>query len=163
MRSAILGFVGGVTLLQGSAALPDRGSMIAGCAIAALLLLLRRRTATVLAGALLGAVWAALLAHAALAPRLAAADEGRDITLVGVVDSLPYRFDGGVRFTFTVEQAGNVHVPPRVSLAWYSGLRGQVVEVGDVRPGERWRLTVRLQRPHGNANPYVSVSWTKLP
>ncbi|MDO8438686.1 MAG: DNA internalization-related competence protein ComEC/Rec2, partial [Telluria sp.] len=26
--------------------------------------------------------------------------------------------------------------------------------VGNVQPGERWQLTVRLQRPHGNANPH---------
>ncbi|MFX5510376.1 DUF4131 domain-containing protein, partial [Acinetobacter baumannii] len=25
--------------------------------------------------------------------------------------------------------------------------------VPDLRPGDRWRLQVRLKRPHGNANP----------
>jgi competence protein ComEC len=30
--------------------------------------------------------------------------------------------------------------------------------VGNVQPGERWQLTVRLRRPHGNANPHVRAS-----
>ena len=45
-------------------------------------------------------------------------------------------------------------MPSRIAVSWYSGFRDQVTEVGDVQPGERWQLTVRLQRPHGNANPY---------
>jgi competence protein ComEC len=84
-------------------------------------------------------------------------DEGRDFTLMGTIDNLPYRFDRGVRFNFAVERViggGQGRVPPHVALSWYAGFRDQVTEVGDVQPGERWRLTVRLQRPHGNANPY---------
>jgi len=50
--------------------------------------------------------------------------------------------------------AGGGRVPPRIALSWYANLRGPPVEVPEVRPGERWRLKVRLQRPHGNANPY---------
>ncbi|GJJ02134.1 DNA internalization-related competence protein ComEC/Rec2 [Duganella rhizosphaerae] len=97
------------------------------------------------------------MAHRVLAPQLAAADEGRDFTLVGTIDNLPYRFDQGVRFNFAVERVlGRPQdtVPPHISLAWYAGFRDQVNEIGDVQPGERWQLTVRLQRPHGNANPY---------
>lgn len=112
-----------------------------------------RTFASLLTGAALGFLWAAWLAHRALAPQLAAADEGRDIKMVGTVDNLPYRFAQGVRFNFAVESA-EATVPPRIALAWYSGYRDQINEVPDVQPGERWQLTVRLQRPHGNANPY---------
>ena len=100
----------------------------------------------------LGFCWAALLAHLALAPALAPADEGRDLTLVGTVDSLPYAFAQGVRFNFAVEQVvGDAAlVPPRVALAWYASVADKPA---NVQPGERWRLTVRLQRPHGSANP----------
>ena len=61
-----------------------------------------------------------------------------------------------MRFNFAVERVigAPMAVPPRVSLAWYAGFRDAVQPVGAVQPGERWQLTVRLQRPHGNANPH---------
>lgn len=149
MRCAILGFAAGAAWLQMQAALPQPLTMLACGAIALLLCGLRGCCRAVLAGSLSGFVWAAVLAHTALAPQLAREDEGRDITLVGTVDSLPYRFDGGVRFHFAVDHVAGaqIAVPPRVSLAWYGGPARQV------QPGERWQLTVRMQRPHGNANP----------
>lgn len=156
MRCLILGFVAGAALLQTRAALPDKAFM-AGLAIAgALMLLLRRPLVATLGGGLLGFCWAGYLANLALAPTLSKEDEGRDLTLVGVIDSLPYNFDQGVRFHFKVEQAHGARfpVPPRVALAWYTGFRDSVQHVGEIQPGERWQLTVRLQRPHGNANPH---------
>ena len=46
-------------------------------------------------------------------------------------------------------------VPSRLALSWYSAFRPEEIQAtGDVQPGERWQLTVRLRRPHGNANPY---------
>ena len=164
MRAAILGFVGGAAFLQTRAALPAHPALaLLGCLLvfSALTWLARRNKSVVrvalasMFGAALGFFWAAVLAQAALAPQLAKADEGRDITLIGTVDNLPYKFNQGVRFNFAVDSVAGtaVVVPPHLSLAWYSGLRGVSSEVGDVQPGERWQLTVRLQRPHGNANP----------
>jgi competence protein ComEC len=112
-----------------------------------------RGLAALAAGGVAGFLWAAWLAQRALAPQLALADEGRDLHIVGIVDNLPYKFSQGVRFNFAVERADGV-VPPRITLSWYAGYRDQRNEVPDVQPGERWQLTVRLQRPHGNANPY---------
>jgi competence protein ComEC len=157
MRSAILGFVGGAACLQTCAALPGFGAMVA-CALVAIALLaaLRGAVRAACAGALLGFAWAALIAHAALAPGLAKDDEGRDLIVVGTVDSLPFRFDQGVRFNFVLEKViapTGTAVPPRVALSWYGNFRGVVQPIGEVQPGERWQLTVRLQRPHGNANP----------
>ena len=157
MRCAILGFVAGAAWLQTLGSLPDAAA-IAFCATLALLLLLGLRgpLRAAAAGTLLGFCWAALLAHAALAPQLALDDEGRDVTIVGTIDSLPYRFEQGVRFNFAVERVVGtpMKAPPRVSLAWYAGFRDKSQPVGAVQPGERWQLTVRLQRPHGNANPF---------
>lgn len=144
-------------MLQTCAALPAQSSLLVCVALAVLFLIaLRGPLRAAMAGALLGFCWAALIAHIALAPQLAKDDEGRDVTLVGTIDSLPYRFDQGVRFNFAVEQVvgATMSVPPRVSLAWYSGFRDSLQPIGAVQPGERWQLTVRLQRPHGNANPY---------
>jgi competence protein ComEC len=157
MRGAILGFVGGAAFVQTCPSLPGR-PMLFACVAAALLVILALRgpVRSAIAGALFGVAWATLLAQAALAPALANSDEGRDITVVGIVDSLPYRFDQGVRFNVVVEKVlapKGATVPPRVALSWYAGMRGATQQVGEVQPGERWRLTVRLQRPRGNANP----------
>jgi competence protein ComEC len=164
MRSFILGFVTGVSCLQTAAALPSAQAMAACIAVAALLLLacaraLRHpavRIVTVAtSGLLAGVAGAALLAQATLTPSLDPRDEGRDVRVVGVVETLPYRFGEGVRFGLRVERSldAGVQVPPHVALSWYAGLHGPRQAVGDVQPGQRWQLTVRLQRPHGNANP----------
>jgi competence protein ComEC len=183
MRSFILGFVAGTMILQTSATLPAPSMLAAGAGTALLLLMwarvLRypaaRFAAIACAGVLAGAAWSALLAQAALSDALDARDEGRDLHVVGVVETLPYRFDQGVRFNLRVERCldPGVAVPPHVALSWYAGrgareravgdvhvgdmragdMRVGDMRVGDVRPGQRWALTVRLQRPPGNANP----------
>ena len=157
MRCAILGFVGGASLLQMQAQLPGATIIAAGFIVAVMLLALSRKApCAALAGAIAGFCWAALLASVVLAPELPRGKEGRDITLVGTIDNLPYNFGQGVRFNFRVERAepAQVTIPPLVALSWYAGFRESVQSVGKVQPGERWRLTVRLQRPHGNANPH---------
>jgi competence protein ComEC len=163
MRSFILGFVTGATALQSAATLsPAR--LMAACVAAALLLLavvraIRQSAARIaplaIAGLLSGYTWAAYVAQTTLAPSLDPRDEGRDVRIVGIVQTLPYRFDQGVRFDFRVERSldAGVRVPPHIVLSWYAGMHGAHHAVGDVQPGQRWRLTVRLQRPHGNANP----------
>jgi competence protein ComEC len=159
MRIAICSFVAGVAWLQCLAALPTWNALACGAALLLACFMVRRprrRIPLLIAGgALLGFGWAAFLAHGALADQLAAVDEGRDVTLVGTIDNLPYRFEGGVRFNVAVERVigATMKVPRRISLSWYSGFRNTVAAVGDVQPGQRWQLTVRLQRPHGNANP----------
>ncbi|KQV59359.1 DNA internalization-related competence protein ComEC/Rec2 [Duganella sp. Root336D2] len=175
MRCAILGLVGGVAWLQAQAVLPEAGTQL-GCASGAILAAagsawLTRRTLlnasqplatfsclfraclVAAAGALLGFAWAAFIAQAGLSSELAKSDEGRDFDIVGTIDSLPNRQDGSTRFNFAVESPSAV--PPRIVLSWYAGTRpGNAAPAPDLLPGERWRLKVRLQRPHGNANPF---------
>jgi competence protein ComEC len=164
MRMALIGFAVGTACLQRQAALPSLLVMALAFGLLLVLLLVWRYIAcrvspvvrglaALAAGCVAGFFWAAWLAQRALAPELALADEGRDVRIVGTVDNLPYKFSQGVRFNFSVEHA-DVDVPPKIALSWYSGYRDQVTEVPDIQPGERWQLTVRLQRPHGNANPY---------
>jgi competence protein ComEC len=157
MRCLILGFVAGAGILQTAAELPESGlTLVFGALAIAMTPFAHGPLRAACAGAVLGFCWAALMAHLALAPQLAKEDEGRDVTVIGTIDSLPFRFDQGVRFNFAIEKvlAPGIKLPPRVALSWYSGLRDASQEVGEVRPGERWQLTVRLQRPHGNANPH---------
>jgi competence protein ComEC len=165
MRIKILCFAGGVGLLQMQERLPDEYVPLALLGGGALLLwrLGRRRhwlaqALVLLACAGLGFGWAAWLAQQRLADQLPAAWEGQDIQVVGVVAALPQSFERGERFEFAVESvigAPLARVPQRIMLSWYHGWHEEEWhEGGAVHPGERWRLTVRLKRPHGNANPH---------
>lgn len=118
----------------------------------------RRHAARVLAALLAGALFAAgstglrATHHQALA--LDAGLEGVDLVLTGQVATLPQRGADSDRFEFDVTAAsgsgGPVRVPPRVLISDFR--RGEPGR--DWRAGDRWRLTVRLRRPHGNANPH---------
>ncbi len=113
--------------------------------------------AAALAAAVAGFGYAAWRAEARLADALPAAWEGADVLVVGVVDDLPDASERGVRFAFAVErvESAEARVPSRISLSWPSARPGdeRAVDVPDLAAGERWRLVVRLKRPHGYANP----------
>ncbi len=104
-----------------------------------------------------GYFYAAWRAEVRLADVLSVAWEGESLRIVGVIDDLPTWSERGARFALAVERTdmANAHVPARVSLAWNASWRedDRDSEVPLLRPGERWALTVRLQRPHGNVNP----------
>ncbi|MCX4137834.1 DNA internalization-related competence protein ComEC/Rec2 [Paraburkholderia sp. SEWSISQ10-3 4] len=107
-----------------------------------------------------GAVWIAALcvgfgyaawrAETRLAVSLPSAWEGRDIDVVGSIKGLPSRNEKGARFLFEVESAdAPIAAFPRViQLSWIA----EDAPAPLLEPGERWQLTVRLKRPHGNAN-----------
>lgn len=171
MRSSILAFACGCALLQVQSELPAAGVIGGLCVLAlpGILLSARRRHWTfrvlsLLCCALLGFAWAGWMAQQRLADQLPVEWEARDIELTGVVASLPQRFERGERFAFDVE---SVHtkgaiVPGRIMLSWYrswddladADTAPEAREARAVRPGERWRYTVRLKRPHGNVNPH---------
>jgi len=101
--------------------------------------------------------------------------EGRDVEVSGSVPAMPQPGEDGLRFRLDVDSARldgrTVALPPRILLGWYSGFagreaRGPAQDVDPfeaalalqrqpqvLRPGERWRMTVRLKAPHGNSNP----------
>ena len=163
----ILSFAVGVWLLQLQPALPPL-AWAGGLAAGPLLVLLlqgaggvRRvlRRVVILSTALAcGFAWAAWLAHIRMADALPGEWEGRDITLTGVVATLPQSYDRSVRFEFDVEQVRTpeAQVPRRIVLSWWGagGRDGAAVQLPEVHPGERWQFTVRLKRPHGLANPH---------
>jgi competence protein ComEC len=165
-----LAFVSGVCLLQLQAELPAMQWAIvllpvalglAFCAYkvpAALRLVYTFPAGIFFVG--LGFFWAAMLAHWRMADALPHEWEGRDIDLIGVIAELPQRNDLSVRFRFDVEQVltSGAQVPARILLSWYQtrrrGAGRNDASLPDVNVGERWRLTVRLKRPRGNANPH---------
>ncbi|MGH8807111.1 MAG: DNA internalization-related competence protein ComEC/Rec2 [Noviherbaspirillum sp.] len=168
MRGAIIGFVVGAALLQNQAALPASyvlGLLLVSAAVCVVFgrrlhRVMLRIAALTCCGLVLGVAWAGLFAQHYLSRELPKEWEGRDITVIGTIDSLPQYFQQGVRFHFAVERAADGEnaapvLPSRLALSWYSAFnRDELQAVGKVQPGERWQLTVRLRRPHGNANPH---------
>jgi competence protein ComEC len=145
MSFAALALAAGVVLLQQQAELP---SMAWAAVLLPLAMLSFKNRWFVLPLAFAaGFFWAGLLAHARMADWLAPELEGRDLEVVGVVAGLPAPGERGVRFEMETESAASgERLPKKLLLSWYAP------EV-QVHPGERWLLTVRLRRPHGNLNP----------
>lgn len=116
-----------------------------------------RMTVVALAGAavIAGYGYAALRAQLRLAEGLPHAWEMRDLSLIGHIRGLPSRDGQSSRFLFDVDvgamrlQTGIDRFPSTVQLSWSP--RGGAVPPA-LAPGDRWRLTVRLKRPHGYAN-----------
>lgn len=159
----LLAGVSGVLLLQQQPQLPEGGVLLlllgiflhfAGKGASNRFLIL---VSVVVAGSLVGFGWAAWRAEARLAQVLDLAWEGRDIRVVGDISSLPQRLERGMRFEFRVRdvETEGAKVPERILLSAYEPKKspGNTGAVPGFKPGETWRLTVRLSRPHGNANP----------
>jgi len=153
MTPVILSFACGVLFLQLQPELPAGGWVFAG-----LLLLpgaIWSKSLRIAVACMAGFCWALGMAQLRMADRLAPELEGRDIDVVGVVAGLPAAGERGLRFEFEPEHA-EVKLPGKILLSWYRGSAFEEqppVAAAPVHPGERWRFTVRLRRPHGNANP----------
>jgi competence protein ComEC len=169
MRSPVIPFLAlfaaGVVALQTRAALPAYPSVFAAASAVACIVALavvrgnnRGRSLTIaVCAALFGFSYAAWRAELRLADALPPQWEGVDLRIVGIVDDLPQPIERGTRFTFAVERVltEGAIVPVHLSLGWYAQ-RAKGDEARDipvVHAGERWALTVRLKRPHGNVNP----------
>ena len=172
MRLKIIAFATGIAFLQCQGDLPAPALNASLLALAVLCFFVLARSSHVtargvvlLACAAFGFGWAALFAQLRLVDQLAEAMEGRDVQVVGVVAALPQQVERGERFEFVVESFALLEpaghhvpvpkdaVPQRIMLSWYRGMHEDEAHEGrTVHPGERWRFTVRLKRPHGNAN-----------
>ena len=154
-------FAIGVWLLQQQAELPGMRYawlvVLAGPCFA--LRHVQLRSVRVAASALIGVsalaagfFWAAAFAHVRMADALPLEWEGRDIELVGVIATLPQPHERSVRFDLDVEHVltAEARAPRRIAVSWW----GRTGELPDVHAGERWRLTVRMKRPHGTSNPH---------
>src|SRR5690606_27395510 len=157
----------GASLLQIQAELPT----LAGCAwLAAAVVVLAplcgsahapralRCLAACAAAAVLGFVWAGWRAGQRLADALPFAWEGRDVQVQAVIARLPQPFDRRLRLELEIERVltPGAIVPARVLVTWFGARspREPAAALPAVRAGERWRMTVRLRRPHGTANPH---------
>ena len=157
----LFALVAGTWLLQRQAVLPDLTGATVLVPLTVLWILLARRPGAartlshgvaITAFAATGFFWAAAVGQWKLADGLPEIWEGRDVELSGVIAEMVQPNDRGVRFVFDVERAYtlNAQIPSRISLMWYVG---DAEVAPDLHAGQRWRMAVRLHRPHGNANP----------
>ncbi len=165
MRAFVLAFVLGTLVLQEASELPSVALLPAS--VAALLALrlvpvrlrFMRLACLVLAGGLAGVGAGAWRAEVRLAEALPVAWEGEDVELTGIVAGLAQVTENGTRFLFEVEEVRTplAVVPRLLALTWYveraKGASG--ARPAHLAAGERWRITVRLKRPRGLANPHA--------
>ncbi|WP_133648354.1 DNA internalization-related competence protein ComEC/Rec2 [Paraburkholderia flava] len=166
MRAVWCGFALGVMVLQQQAVLPSTkvwclliAAMFASIGVAMWCHAKARGYVVVgscvllFASACIGFGYAAWRAELRLATSLPHAWEGRDIDVTGYVDGLTSSDAIGVRFLFHVDSvdAPIPHFPRTLQLSWIA----RDAPPPALPPGSRWRLPVRLKRPHGNENPGV--------
>jgi len=169
MYSAMIGFALGIILLQQQSMLMPAPVLVTLFLLTLALFFLCGRTKNpgmyslikLIGSAVIGWSWASAMAMWHMSDQLSPELEERDMSVVGVVTSLPAAVDFGQRFQFRIEQVltpGIVaaQVPRHVLLGWYDVRTGNAAPVSPVHPGERWQLNVRLRRPHGLANPHGS-------
>ncbi|MFM8331153.1 MAG: DNA internalization-related competence protein ComEC/Rec2 [Candidatus Methylumidiphilus sp.] len=141
-----LALVAGVLAAQQFQSLPSLAAM-ALCALAGGLLWRSRLAAP---GAfLLGLAWALAVGASRLDDGLDKRWERQDIIAEGVVENVPDVMDDGLRFIFrpdTIVSPADAELPKRWRLSWFKDAQA-------VKAGQRWRLRVRLKRPHGLFNP----------
>jgi len=176
MRVWWIAFALGVVVLQRQAALPGMGGwvggavVLAGCGALLAWCARRRRTRSIVAlrwmlcacaACAIGFGYAAARAEWRLRDGLPVEREGRDIVVTGVISGLPVIDDTGARLLLAVESndAGLARFPPLIRLSWRTyGAPAARNAMPDLRAAQRWRLVVRLKRPHAEANPGVRDS-----
>jgi len=128
--------------------LPPRWLDLAVAALAAAMLLQPRLRLP--ACVLLGFAWCAFRADLTLAARLPRELEGRDFSVVGVLDELPKKREDASRFVLRIESAEldgrAIPLHGRARVSWY----GEVPV--ELEPCSRWQLRLRLKRPRGLLN-----------
>ena len=103
----------------------------------------------------LGFMWAGLHAFERIDDRLPEKLEGQNLLVEGMVSGLPQQDERMVRFEFEPDQSvnsGDYQLPPKIRISWYS-------PKAEIKAGQRWRMMVRLKRPHGTMNPIATKSY----
>jgi len=143
-----LAFVAGVCLLHTCSELPSGHYPLL---LLLVIPLLRWPLTRLPAFLLIGFIWAAWRAELALLPQLDSGMEAQTVLVEGTVLDMPTRSASGIlRTRLAIDRidggSGWREFQGIVRLGWHETL---------TRPGpeERWRLAVRLKRPHGFANP----------
>lgn len=160
-RIGLAGFACGVILLYSLALLPPLNWLISAMVIPVLALMranppVLRVAAILVAGGLVGAIWASWQADIRQQDTLPASLEGEILQVSGYLCDVPSKGSfNSVRFAFCVDRwhlpehfkaLDSPGLPQKVRLAWYG-------ESATTRIPQQLRLKVVLKRPHGSVNP----------
>lgn len=149
MRTGTIAFALGVLAAQWPAALPD--ARVCWLLPAVALVAIRWPRLRLPALVVVGALWTLWRVSLVLADALPPQLEGQTVAITGAVTGLPERYADHIRFQFRIDElelgAKRWHCCGTVRLDW------RAVSPPALAPGERWRLHVRLKRPHGFSNP----------
>jgi competence protein ComEC len=169
-----LGFVFGALALQQQATLPSL-LWLPVIVVGPLLLVIShyfnklkhiRLVGVFVTAFLMGFFYATIFAHLRLGDALPSSWEQKNIDVVGVVATMSEMTDRGEHFHFDVEQVitPDAIVPKRIALTYYQGNfwqnpsqpldKAQQLRPAKFKAGERWKMTVRLKRPHTTYNPH---------
>ncbi|MFA6409000.1 MAG: DNA internalization-related competence protein ComEC/Rec2 [Gammaproteobacteria bacterium] len=97
----------------------------------------------------LGFSWALAYTNNLLDWQLPKNLEKQNITIECYIDSLPKYEAERLSFTCALEKLNGEKNKAKILLSWYQNYPSYPV----LRVGDKWRLTVKLKRPHSTANP----------
>jgi len=150
------GWIAGVCLVQQFSVLPSVGwrwLLFAGALVLCLLascVVRARSWGLPLAIICLAVLWVSWRADTRLAEGLSATEDNKVTRLVVEVSAMAQQLDGGVRFIATLQSPLPANMPGRVLVDWPGACVSGCVDA--VYPGQRWRMALRLRRPHGRLN-----------
>ncbi|MDF1588398.1 MAG: DNA internalization-related competence protein ComEC/Rec2 [Gammaproteobacteria bacterium] len=111
------------------------------------LVLVRFAPTRYLAIASLGMLWCLFYSHQIINDRLSPDLAGQELTIKGIVATVPARDQHKIRFEFIPDLSSQLALPKRLSISWYSPLPDSLTA------GESWQLRVKLKQPYGTMNP----------
>lgn len=152
MRLFALAFLSGILILQNFATIPEIKWVwiIFGVGI----VLLFYSYSRIIAGCVLGFAWCLLYAHMQMAWTLPENLEGKSILVTGFVASIPNTSQRINSFMFSIKKLqfeNNIQFAQGLlRLSWQQNKneKKQLLRVGD-----KWQLSVRLKKIHGQMNP----------
>lgn len=93
-----------------------------------------------------GFFWSLIYVHATLAWNLPENLEGKNLSIMGYVADIPIKKFGRTSFIFKTETISGKREKVKLKLNWYG--THEHIDLGD-----KWKLEVRLKKPHGTLNP----------
>ncbi len=102
----------------------------------------------IVGGLLCGVLWASWAMHLQIDHRWPQALNNKRLVVVGKVINIPRPTSRAVKFLFRPLSLSTLmdNIPDKVKLSWRDA-------PADLRPGQLWRLRVKLKQPHGYQNP----------
>lgn len=142
MLTLVLSFVAGILLVQQWQALPEISWILVAVLFSMGLAFFRYWR---LLCFFMGLLWAVGFATNRLSNNLPESLQGKSLVVEGRVVGLPRYDEKKVRFDFVILKP-SINFPEKIRLSWYFPKQA-------IKSGQRWRLTVKLKKPHGRFNP----------